>query len=321
MGKEFSFTKMTGAGNDFIVLEGDSFPSAQDSGLDRETIVRLCDRKYGIGADGLMILRDCRQDDTDGGGSSFTVDFYNCDGSTGMLCGNGARCILEYARSTGRIGLARVVRFDFAGSTYAGEVLAPGIVRFFISPGFSMDSIDEVDDLELDGRILPGHFVDVGSLHFVVDSASLGEGPDILDRIDVLALGRRIRNHPRFAPRGVNVNFTTLSGGKLHNRTYERGVEDETLACGMGSTSAALVRWKLGEARPPVTVVTRSGEKLIVDFVPRDGIADNLSLTGPARIVFAGRISLPDHTPVPDHVVRSDHVVMFDRLRDTSKVG
>ncbi len=304
--KEFDFTKMTGAGNDFIVLEGDEAIPAPHG----RDIIRLCDRKYGIGADGLMIFRSGSTAGRDpvsgsepGSGaaeSAFAVDFFNSDGSTGMLCGNGARCILEYARGTGRIPSGRRVGFTFAGRAYSGESLGIGRSRFFLAPRYEMGGKETVRTERVDGSAFTecrGRLVDVGSLHFIIDidDIALADGKagyGALEEIPVVDLGRRIRNHPRFAPTGVNVSFTKMVDGRLHIRTFERGVEDETLACGMGSTSACLVRWVEGEATPPITVITRSGEELLVDFAPEGNRASGISLSGPARVVFEGRIRL-----------------------------
>jgi len=303
MEKKLSFTKMTGAGNDFIVF-GSGCPALRSA-----DIVHLCDRKYGIGADGVMALRD------GAGEFAFAVDFWNSDGSSGMLCGNGARCILEYARLTGRIALGRETAFSFAGSPYSGEILEPGLVRFDLSPNFRLEA---VDDLELDGQRLRGHFVDVGSPHFVIQTGSIPRatgasgksGPNglagasgefggggvaryvNLDEVPVFELGRRIRLHRRFAPRGVNANFIELKEGKVFVRTYERGVEDETLACGTGSTASALVCLALGLAKSPVRIVTRSSEELVIGIGTEEGRITSLSLTGPARKIFSGSISL-----------------------------
>lgn len=284
MKTELKFTKMTGAGNDFIVIEagdGQPVPAGKE-------VADLCHRKYGIGADGLMIFRGREQTAAEGG-PRFEVDFFNSDGTSGMLCGNGARCVLEYARATARISPGLRIAFLFAGSAYSGESLGEGQARFFLSPRYTMG---EAENIEIGGNLFRGCTVDVGSLHFILDMASLGGIPGFgsLAEAPVIEIGRLIRHHPRFAPQGVNVSFTAMTGGKLQIRTYERGVEDETLACGTGSTSAALVRWREGEARPPVNVVTQSGEELIIDFIPRGERATELSLTGPARRVFYGRI-------------------------------
>jgi len=289
------FAKLCGAGNDFIVVQSADLVTA----LSGDDVVRLCDRRYGIGADGLMILRE------GSGGAAFEVDFYNADGSGGMLCGNGARCAIEQARILGLVHTGERIGFRFAGSGYAGISLEEGSARFELDTRFRMDEprTIRVGDLTLRGR-----FVDVGSLHFVVDIGAILDSDGSrafadIDAVPLETLGQAVRHHPDFGRQGVNANFTELRGGKLFVRTFERGVEAETLACGTGSTSSALVRWRDGLARPPVTVVARSGDELVVDFdtpvespdQPGAWTAPRLSLTGPAFQSFEGRAPL--HRP------------------------
>ena len=265
------------------------FRSDRDaSAPDGDDIAGLCDRRYGIGADGLMVLRPGE------GGVAFEVDFFNADGSGGMLCGNGARCAIERARALGLVRIGRPARFRFGGAEYSGVSLAEGRARFELDPGFRMDGprIVRVGDLSLRGR-----FVDVGSLHFVVDVAAIVDGDGRrafrgIGDVPLETLGRAVRRHPDFGAAGVNANFTELAGGKLFVRTFERGVEAETLSCGTGSTSSALVRWRDGELQPPVTVVARSGDELVIDFEPgADGSVARLSLAGPAIQTFEGTVS------------------------------
>jgi len=290
------FVKLCGAGNDFIVVQAADLELALPARLRSEQIVRLCDRRYGIGADGLMVMKP------GSGGAAFEVDFYNADGSGGMLCGNGARCAIERARTLGLVRTGERIRFSFAGADYAGVSLAEGRARFELDPRFRMDQprTIRVGDLTLRGR-----FVDVGSLHFVVDVGAIldSEGSQAyadIDAVPLETLGQAVRHHGDFGAQGVNANFTELRGGRLFVRTFERGVEAETLACGTGSTSSALVRWCDGQAGPPVTVVARSGDELIIDFdipaespdQPGSWTAPRLSLTGPAFLSFEGKVSL-----------------------------
>ncbi|MBU0926721.1 MAG: diaminopimelate epimerase [Spirochaetes bacterium] len=276
-----AFAKMCGAGNDFIVLDGgDPAP-----GLAR--IVRLCERRYGIGADGLMMLRPGNA------GVAFDVEFFNADGSGGVLCGNGARCAIERARILGLARPGETIRFRFAGAVYSGASLGEGLARLDMDPRFAMGEprLIRVGDLLLRGR-----FVDVGSRHFVVDVDAIedsegGRAFGDLDDVPLETLGRAVRHHPEFGPLGVNANFTELRGGRLYVRTFERGVEAETLACGTGSASSALVRWRDGQAEPPIVVVARSGDELQIGFGVRDGQVEGLTLTGPAFQSFEGRVA------------------------------
>lgn len=292
--KAMDFTKMTGAGNDFIVL-------GKESGFlpEPEAVRSLCDRRYGIGADGLMIIRGSSVSDAGraaaGTGAAFSVDFYNADGSGGMLCGNGARCALVYAAARGFIARGKPADFSFAGRLYSGIALAPDRARFILDPRYSTRVEQGIKAGKVTTR---GRYINLGSLHFVVDCADLVDesgdqasrtlGPS-LEKLDVATLGTALRNHERFAPDGVNVNFCHLAEGRLQVRTFERGVEGETLACGTGSTASALSYALKGLVSAPVHIVTRSGEELIIDF-DEPSNPTRLSLEGPAKVVFEGRI-------------------------------
>lgn len=273
---------MTGAGNDFIIADAEAWASASEGGGDAAApawfVSRLCDRRYGIGADGLMVIS---------GPPRLSVTFYNADGSGGMLCGNGARCALVYAARRGWAAYGEAISFEFAGRPYRGVALGPDRSRFELDPRYSTRLEDGV---EADGVIASGRFVDLGSPHFIVDLDDLkidGYPAAALATLELDRVGPILRRHPRFAPDGVNLSVCALEGGLVHIRTYERGVEAETLACGTGSAAAALSYALKGLARPPVAARTRSGETLVIDFddarKPR-----RLSLEGPARAVFEG---------------------------------
>jgi len=299
------FTKMTGAGNDFIILEADKAPES-------EAIRLLCDRRYGIGADGLMVIHGPASfgagaagdvavgdgavgdgavgDGTADGGTAaaFSVDFYNADGSGGMLCGNGARCALVYAAGQRLISYGEAATFSFAGKLYTGIAIGPDRARFMLDPRYTTRLEEGVQTATATAS---GRYVDLGSLHFVVDLADLDGGLS-LDQLNVASIGAALRHHKRFAPLGVNINFCSLIDGKIHIRTFERGVEAETLACGTGSTASALSYALRGLVRPPVRIVTRSTEELIIDF-DDPARPSRLSLEGPALMVFQGSIGTP----------------------------
>lgn len=284
-----AFAKLCGAGNDFIVLDGAdglSDPSPAQ-------IRRLCDRRYGIGADGLMVLRPGQGHGPGVGALAFELDFYNADGSGGMLCGNGARCALERARMLGLAPPGTTLRFRFGDAEYSGAALSPGQARLDLDPGYRMD---EPITIAVRDLLMSGRFVDVGSLHFVIDIGAIRDsaGRPVYSRIDdvpVATLGKAVRSHAAFGPSGVNANFTELRGGRLYVRTFERGVEDETLACGTGSVSSALARWHDTLLKPPLVVVARSGDELVIDWRLVAGAVEDLSLSGPAFMSFEGRFS------------------------------
>lgn len=299
-----AFAKLCGAGNDFIALDGEAALAAPGA----EAIRRLCDRRYGVGADGLMLLR--RVAGAGAGDAAFEVDFYNADGSGGMLCGNGARCALERARILGWIEPGRDARFRFAGRGYRGASIGEGLARFELDPGVRLDGLLE---LRVGAETIRGRYADVGSVHFVADVGSIlgSDGRPAyrgVDEVPMDVLGRAVRRHEAFAPLGVNASVWEANGGRLRVRTFERGVEGETLACGTGSVSCALSAWLDGRVEPPVRVGTRGGDELVVDFgpepvvspaaAPRDGRPSapprlrSLSLSGPAYQAFEGSVRL-----------------------------
>ena len=258
------FAKYEGAGNDFILLdlrEGAPAP-------DRALIARLCDRHFGIGADGLMTL-----DRTVADGCDCSMRYYNADGSVGEMCGNGGRCFALFARHRG-LGTPELVRFDSTDGLHEARLLDAGEFRGHIE--LSMIDVNEIH--EGDGY----WFLNTGVPHYV-------ELVDCLDTVPVLERGRRIRYDKRFRE-GTNVNFVQVLGaGQIAIRTYERGVENETLACGTGSTAAALaVHVALQPDVRRFRVETRGGE-LTVSFDERQpGHYTRIRLSGEARKVFEG---------------------------------
>jgi len=279
--KELKFVKMTGAGNDFIIIDRElNFVD-----ITKEDIKLLCDRKYGIGADGLIIIHN-----SDDAKCAFSVDFYNSDGSSGMLCGNGARCSLRYANLIGRIG-KHEVNFKFSDRIYRGIVPnSNDIVKFYIDDEIYFE---EVRNFEFENYNLNGAYFDVGTQHLVLDFDNFSDKYSTIDDIPVFVYGRSLRYHQKFQPKGVNVNFIQQSSDAFKIRTYERGVEDETLACGTGSISSALYLGLFKNFQPPIKMITRSKEELVVDFqIINDKLLKNISLTGPAKYVFTGKIKI-----------------------------
>jgi diaminopimelate epimerase len=265
------FTKMNGAGNDFILIDG----RARKPNLQPRQITRLCDRHAGVGADGLFILLPCPS-----GRADWAWDFYNSDGSTAEMCGNGARCFAKFVR-----------RLTGAKNNITIETRA-GIISAAFQGQRVTVSLTPPTDLRLNQTLplragqITLHSLDTGVPHAVLYV------PDAAQAM-VASLGPEIRAHPHFAPRGANVNFVQLlPGGALLVRTYERGVEGETLACGTGVTAAALISAQLHHLPSPVRVQVRGGEWLEVSFEQNDGQFANVRLTGPADFVFDGKIEL-----------------------------
>jgi len=237
------FTKMNGTGNDFILINNMS--GAYDMVKDPAFVRAVCRRMVSLGADGLICVEPSTRCD-------FAWRFFNADGSEAEMCGNGARCAARFAVEKGIAGpdlafetRAGVIRAQVAGSRVRVGLSAPG--------GF------ESIRLSVDGRELEVHCLNTGVPHAVLFVDDLENAP-------VETLGRTVRYHERFAPRGTNVNFVSQPGDNmLHIRTYERGVEAETLACGTGSVASALIAAALGRVVPPAVLQTRGGEQLQVD--------------------------------------------------------
>ena len=269
---QFHFTKMNGAGNDFVVLDN----RAQTFQLDQETIKRLCDRHRGVGADGLLAVEPAQE------GADFRMRYYNSDGGEAEMCGNGARCFARYAARLMPVGTT-VVRFE----TQAGVIEATldgELVR--LDMGRPTDH-RQPKELSFAGGRMNIHFINTGVPHAVAFVEDEGI-------VDIRNLGSALRHHEEFAPKGTNANFAKVEApGRLVLRTYERGVEDETLACGTGVCAAALMHATATGASSPVHVTVRGGDTMRVDFdVEADGGFSKVHLTGPADFVFEGDISL-----------------------------
>ncbi|MBI4352551.1 MAG: diaminopimelate epimerase [Candidatus Omnitrophica bacterium] len=268
--RELSFTKMAGAGNDFILLDNRRNRLKGDfSDLAR----RLCRRKESVGADGLLLLEKSKEADV-------RMRIWNPDGSEADMCGNGVRCLAKFA-----------VENRLAGPRLSIETPA-GIIRARVLDSRVKVKMLNPKDLRLNIDLPAGrkkvrlHFIHTGVPHAVLFYPSLHD-------CDVAGLGRAIRRHPYFGPRGTNVNFVSLRvGNGIDIRTYERGVEGETLSCGTGSTAGALILAALKGFRPPVSVHTRSGEILKIYF-KRKGLAfREVYLEGPVQKTFEGRVGL-----------------------------
>lgn len=257
--------KYQGAGNDFLIADN----RKGNISLGTEEIRGLCDRRYGIGADGLMLLENEP-------GYDFRMIYYNSDGSGGMMCGNGGRCIVAFAYHCG----LRSFHFTAADGPHTATVLENGTksltVRLKMKDFRGMETYPD------------GVFLDTGTRHFVRFTNGL-EGMDIIPE------GRRLRSDIRFAPAGTNVNFVEPSDALVRVRTFEKGVEDETYACGTGIVASVLATWFCGKAKGSVSpegrvryAVRALRDNLEVDFIPgQDCSAKEIFLTGPATLVAA----------------------------------
>ena len=283
--EKVKFVKMTGAGNDFIIIDSDNNGSLTNI---IGNIKNLCDRKYGIGADGVITISNSNDYD-------FLMEYFNADGSTGSLCGNGARCAIKYAEDSKRVTDSKV-KFLSNGVEYSGNIFPGGKYRLNLNPPKDMKINMMVD---IFSNKFDYDFIDTGSPHVIINIDKLKKtvlNKEIffnnLNDFPVFKLGREIRNHKNFYPSGTNVNFIKINENKIFIRTYERGVENETLACGTGSAAAALIAGIHYKLVPPVSLITHGGEELIVDFEMEDEKFHEISLTGPAITVFSGEFSL-----------------------------
>ncbi len=268
--KTIFFTKMTGAGNDFIVIEA-------CGGINYKRLaVKACDRTSGIGADGLLVLDTSRKAD-------YKMRIINADGSEAEMCGNGARCMAAYI-----VRNKRSSKKLFKMETLAGQVL--GSAQGEKATVQLSTPVDYASDIPIivHGRAMRVSYIDTGVPHVVV----FVEG---LEDIDVPSIGRAIRDHERFKPRGANVNFVEQAGrGVIHVRTYERGVEDETKACGTGSVASAIVTFLRGNPRVAnhkaagMRVRTAGNEILQVTFDVLEGRVENVWLKGSAHFIAKG---------------------------------
>jgi diaminopimelate epimerase len=255
---ELTFYKYQGTGNDFVVLDNRDLTIQ----LSQEQVAFLCDRRKGVGADGLMLLQSRE-------GFDFEMVYYNADGRPGSMCGNGGRCLVAFARFLGVVeDQAYFIAADGPHQAYLKEDLVH----------LQMKNVDMVEDLS------EAVFLDTGSPHYVKQVSALSD-------LDVFTEGRAVRYSDRFKAQGTNVNFVEhLPENKLFVRTYERGVEDETFSCGTGVTACALAASRAGY-ESPVHIQVLGGE-LQVSF-ERDGNGfKNVFLIGPAEQVFKGEIKL-----------------------------
>lgn len=257
------FYKYQGAGNDFIIIDNRDMKFKVDN---INVIARLCDRRFGIGADGLMLLQDSET-------VNFEMLYYNANGRPGSMCGNGGRCIVAFANMLGIIA-------------NEGTFLAmDGLHHASLSPHGDWVSLQMIDVKNF-GRDGDDFVLDTGSPHYI-------KVVDKLKDFDVYSQGKKIRNRSAYQRDGINVNFVQQENRGYFVRTYERGVENETLACGTGVTAVALAMAKKNNLRGEVTVPIRvMGGSLTVRFHATENEFTNIFLEGPAIFVFQGTIDL-----------------------------
>ena len=263
------FTKMSGTGNDFILIDH------RTPFLDREEMPAfakaVCERRVSVGADGLFFIENSTTAD-------FRWQFLNADGSWAEMCGNGARCAARYAHDRG-IAPARM-RFETVAGIIEAEVTGQSVKLKMTAPtGLHLE-----EKVALNGQEQVVHSLNTGVPHAVLFMDNIQQTP-------VKEWGRALRFHEHFQPAGTNVNFVQQQGDNgLIVRTYERGVEGETLACGTGAVASAIIAGLLGKVRPPVTVTTSGGEELIIHYSLAGQEISGVYLEGPAHFIYEGRL-------------------------------
>jgi len=266
-----SFTKMNGAGNDFVMLDNRDASLA----LDGAQIARLCDRHRGVGADGLLLVEPAQS------GADFRMRYYNADGGEADMCGNGARCFARYARRVSGTP-ADEITFETPAGVIGAKFLGD-LVQIVMSDPHSHRP---TESLEVEGRPLSVDFLNTGVPHAVVFVSDL-------EKTDVIADGAALRYHEAYAPKGTNANFAAVTGpSAIAIRTYERGVEGETLACGTGVCASAILHHIRTGDPAPISVKVRGGDTLQVGFTRNGDEFRDVTLTGPADFVFEGTLSL-----------------------------
>jgi len=258
-----AFEKYHGAGNDFIMIEAKDLPGE----LFTQNLVKfLCDRHFGIGADGLILLLESKNAD-------FRMKYFNSDGKEGTMCGNGGRCITAFACHKGWI--EKKTLFEGIDGKHEALINDDGKVRL---------RMIDVQDISV---LSDGYLIETGSRHFV-------RFVENIDLIDVYNQGRKIRHQSRFAPEGTNVNFVKIdSPGQISIRTFERGVENETLACGTGAVASAISAYMFEKNDISSYAVNVKGGMLQVEFSPNNQhLFTKVWLEGPAEFVYKGIVCI-----------------------------
>jgi diaminopimelate epimerase len=255
-----AFNKYQGAGNDFIIIDNRNSVFNPE---DQKMINKLCDRRFGIGCDGLILIN--KSDELD-----FEMIYFNSDGYRGTMCGNGGRCAADFAIKSGIAG--KKMRFNAADGIHDAEE-TDGLIRL------------KMNDVKETRSVGGNYFINTGSPHYVIFTNGL-------ENLDVFNEGKKLRWSKDFQPGGTNVNFVEAEGGGIYVRTFERGVEDETLSCGTGVTASAIASVLSGHfVSGPINVRTRGGN-LSVEFDNGEDQVKNIWLTGPATFVFEGKINI-----------------------------
>ena len=259
------FYKFEGSGNDFIIIDNRNL----QKNLSNAQIKKICDRKFGIGADGLMYYDESTEYD-------FEMAYYNADGNKGSMCGNGGRCIIAFSRYLGN--KKKQYSFNAVDGSHTGEVYESISDSQWIIK-LKMADVSDINQLK---NI---YEIDTGSPHYI-------NFVEKVDTIDVFTEGKNIRYSPVYAEKGINVNFVEQKQNSLFVRTYERGVENETLSCGTGVTASALAFALKEDLKKGIINIQTLGGNLEVSFIKEKSIFKEVWLKGPATFVFKGEIEI-----------------------------
>jgi diaminopimelate epimerase len=267
--EKIEFYKMSGSGNDFIVVDN------RDRIVDETDllnfIVKVCRRKMSVGADGFILVENTE-------GADFKWRFFNSDGSVAEMCGNGARCVARFAYLNGIAGSE--MSFETGAGIVEAQVAGESVKIKMTDPS----DLKTDYTLELKDRSISVSSINTGVPHVVIVT-------DTLDDVEVVKMGREIRFHDMFAPAGTNVNFICpIKDDTIGVRTYERGVEDETLACGTGSVAGALIMARKMKIDAPIHVLTRSGVNLKIYYKEKDATYQDIYLEGDARVIYRAKL-------------------------------
>ena len=269
--KRWSFAKYAGCGNDFILFDNrqGTFP------LSSSLIRRLCQRQIGVGADGLLLLENSAKAD-------FRVRIFNSDGSEAEMCGNGIRCLVKWLIN---MGVSSPLRIEVMQDVLIAQQTDDHAICVEIG---SPHNIQWDIPLRFENRFLRIHYLNTGVPHAVLFT-------DDIEKINLLKLGAYIRHYSLWTPNGTNVNIAqVIKNQKLKIRSYERGIEGETLACGTGAMAAALAAAHQYHFSSPVIIETRSGEELQIHFSFENHKFSRVALIGPAKCIFLGEIDLEE---------------------------
>lgn len=258
-----SFSKYHGTGNDFVIIDNrlDTFPKGNT-----KMIAELCSRSFGIGADGLILLENSESSD-------FSMIYYNSDGNLSSMCGNGGRCIVHFAAHHGIISDRAV--FDAVDGQHSANIEGDSVEL----------GMNDVEDIELGDNY---GYMNTGSPHYLLFDGDI-EG------LDILSVAREIRYNDRFKEEGTNVNYLQMNGDTVHMRTYERGVENETLSCGTGMVAAAIYADLLGKVKSMDTglkISTKGGEVEVAFQKDGNNHYSEIKLIGSATFVYKGEINV-----------------------------